>query len=117
MDTFTHTDMQKDTVITDIYTVSLDPTQSNETVAIKGIDKTLIETSDGKFVILDGYLDVGLIDTMEDLFVNFIGAAVFCVIGYHYIKRRGKGVIAGQFIPQPMEYEESDAAGEKESVP
>jgi len=115
MDTFTHTDMQKDTVISDIYSVSLDPTQSNETVAINHIDKTLIETSDGGYYILDGYLDVGLIDTMEDLFVNFIGAAVFSVIGYHYIKRRGKGTFASQFIPQPMEYEVPDGAGEKES--
>ncbi len=106
MDTFTHTDMQKDTVITDLYSVSLDPAGGNETVAVRDIDKTLVETSDGKFILLDGYLDTGLIDTMEDLAVNFIGAAVFCVIGYHYIKRRGKGAFAGQFIPQPMEYEE-----------
>ena len=35
-----------------------------------------------------GYLDVGLRDTMKDLFVNFIGATVFSVIGYFYIKNR-----------------------------
>lgn len=46
-----------------------------------------------------GYLDIGLIDTMEDLFVNFIGAAVFSVIGFFYVRSRGKGV-AGIFIPR-----------------
>ena len=46
-----------------------------------------------------GYLDIGLIDTMEDLFVNFIGAAVFSVIGFFYVRSRGKGV-AGRFIPR-----------------
>ena len=36
---------------------------------------------------------------MEDLFVNFLGALVFCIIGYFYIKHRGKGKIAKNFIP------------------
>ena len=30
------------------------------------------------------YLDVGIMDTMKDLFVNFIGAVVFSVFGYLY---------------------------------
>ena len=48
---------------------------------------------------LDGYLDIGLYDTMEDLFVNFIGAVVFSTIGYFYIKHRGQGKLAKAFIP------------------
>ena len=36
---------------------------------------------------------------MKDLFVNFIGAIVFSVIGYFYVRHKGKGKIANQFIP------------------
>ena len=46
-----------------------------------------------------GYLDVGIYDTMKDLFVNFIGAVVFSVVGFFYVKERGKGRFARRFIP------------------
>ena len=46
-----------------------------------------------------GYIDMGIIDTMNDLIVNFIGAVVFSVLGYVYIKNRGKG-FAAKFIPK-----------------
>ena len=49
-------------------------------------------------------------DTMEDLFVNFIGAVTFSVIGYFYIKHRGKGKLARAFIPTLSEQEEQDPA-------
>ena len=48
----------------------------------------------------NGYLDIGLIDTMNDLIVNFIGAVVFSVFGYIYIKTRGKGKFVEKFIPK-----------------
>lgn len=47
-----------------------------------------------------GYLDIGIHDTMKDLIVNLIGAAVFSVIGYFYVKKKGKGKFASEFIPQ-----------------
>ena len=50
-------------------------------------------------ITVQGYLDIGLADTVKDLFVNLIGAIVFSVIGFFYVKRRGKGYIAKQFIP------------------
>ena len=49
---------------------------------------------------LGGYLDIGLIDTMKDLMVNFLGAVVFSIIGYFYVKEKGKGDFAAQFIPR-----------------
>ena len=49
---------------------------------------------------LGGYVDIGLIDTMKDLLVNFVGAAVFSVIGYFYVKNRGKGRVARGLIPR-----------------
>ena len=54
---------------------------------------------------LGGYLDIGIIDTMKDLFVNFIGAVVFSFIGFFYVKNRGKGKFAPQFIPTVVENE------------
>lgn len=41
-------------------------------------------------VIHNGYLDVGVIDTMKDLFVNFIGALFFSIFGYLYIDHEHK---------------------------
>lgn len=95
-DILVHTDMQKDTVIRDIYTVTLDPLRDNNVISVNGINETLVN---GKDLGVNGYLDVGLFDTMKDLFVNFVGASVFSVIGYVYVKTRGKGKIAKSFIP------------------
>ena len=93
-------DMQKDTVVTSITSVMLDPTNKNIPVTIDGITSVAVNGTDLGF---NGYLDIGLYDTMADLFVNFIGAVVFSVIGYFYIKRRGKGKIAKAFIPTHVE--------------
>ena len=92
-------DMQKDTVLTQFQSVSLDPSQSNTPVLIEDIVRTTIETADGSTYVIDGYLDVGLADTTQDLFVNFIGATVFCIIGWLYVYRRGKNRLAAAFIP------------------
>lgn len=42
---------------------------------------------------------VGLIDTIKDLFVNFIGAVVFSIIGFLYVQNREKYKFAEGFIP------------------
>ena len=49
---------------------------------------------------LGGYLDIGLHDTMKDLMVNFVGAVVFSIIGFFYVKQKGKGSFAARFIPR-----------------
>ena len=96
MDRLFMMDMQKDTVVNAITSVMLDPTNSNIPVTIDGITSVTIN---GQELGLGGYLDIGLYDTMGDLFVNFIGAVVFSTIGYFYIKQRGKGKLAKAFIP------------------
>ena len=63
---------------------------------------------------LDGYLDIGLIDTMKDLQVNCIGAIAFSVIGYFFVKHRGKGKVAAAFIPVVLEHPEDNDMSEKE---
>ena len=95
-DNLFHTDTQKDTVITEIHSTFLDPDGSNKAHSITDIESVSVN---GEDLEVGGYLDIGLYDTMEDLFVNFIGAVVFSIIGYFYIKKRGKGKFAKQFIP------------------
>ena len=104
MDRVFHLDMQKDTVVQSITSVMLDPTNSNTPITIDGIHSVAVNGTDLGF---DGYLDIGLYDTMEDLFVNFIGAVTFSVIGYFYINHRGKGKLAQAFIPTLSEDEEA----------
>lgn len=110
MDQLFFLDMQKDTVIHTVSSVMLDPSGLNNRVAIRDIVDTIVVTGDGQQVSLGlgGYLDVGILDTMKDLFVNFIGATVFSFIGYFYVKSRGKGKFASRFIPQVVEVQPED---------
>ena len=78
-DYFLNLDMQKDTVIHSINSVLLNPDGVNVPYHIKGITSTVVNGVD---LGINGYLDIGLIDTIKDLLVNFIGAVVFSVIGY-----------------------------------
>ena len=97
MDMFFGLDMQKDTILNSISSVMLDPIGGNTPTSIQNITSV---TVNGQDLGLGGYLDIGLLDTMKDLFVNFIGAVVFSIIGYFYVKNRGKGKFAKRFIPQ-----------------
>lgn len=97
-------DMQKDTIVHSIGSVMLDPAGGNTPVAIHDITDVIVVTADGAQhpLGLGGYLDIGILDTMKDLFVNFIGAVVFSFIGYFYVKNRGKGWFAKRFIPKVL---------------
>lgn len=104
MDVIFRTDMQKDTVINTIASVSFDTSLTNTAYVYSDIVDTVLITAGGERIYLsnygvNGYLDIGVIDTMKDLLVNFIGAIVFSIIGYFYVKSRGKGRIAKNFIP------------------
>lgn len=110
MDQIFMQDMQKDTIVNAISSVMLDPTGSQRAQAIRDITDVIVVTGGGEEISLGlgGYLDIGLLDTMEDLLVNFIGAAVFSFVGYFYVKNRGKGWFARNFIPQVLPDGESD---------
>lgn len=80
-------DMQKDTIVNQISSVSLDPTNSNISITVKGIEDVILVTDSGEQALgLGGFLDIGLYDTMEDLFVNFVGAVVFSVVAFFECK-------------------------------
>jgi len=98
-------DMQKDTILQSISSVTLHPEGKNDPHVLQGIREVLVVLEDGSQVPLGlgGYLDIGLQDTMKDLLVNLIGALVFSPIGYLYIKTKGKGRIARWFIPEVLE--------------
>lgn len=100
-DKFFLLDMQKDEIITKVSSVTLDEENNNNPVIIKDIDKTLLYDKNGNLLatVNNGYLDVGINDTMKDLFVNFIGAIVFCVFGFFYLKYNKKNDFITHFVP------------------
>ena len=101
-DRFLHLDMQKDTVVTGFSSVALDDTKSNIPIRVEDIAGVIVVRGDGTQQALDvnGYLDIGLHDTMKDLLVNLIGAVVFSVIGFFYVKHKGRDRFASRIIPQ-----------------
>ena len=104
MDQLLLLDMQKDAVVHEISSVMLDPAGRNTPTVIRGITDVIVVANGEEISLgLGGYLDIGLLDTMKDLFVNFIGAAVFSWIGYFYVKSRGQGRFASRFIPKVLD--------------
>ena len=97
MDVFFGLDMQKDTILYSISSVMLDPAGGNVPTPIKNITEVAVN---GQELGLGGYLDIGLYDTMFDLWVNFVGAIIFSIIGFFYIKYMGHGKFAKRFIPR-----------------
>lgn len=104
MDMTFNTDMQKDRIIQSISSVTFHPQNKNEPITIQNIENTKIYyTENGEtkeLIINDGYLDIGIRDTMKDLFVNFLGAVVFSIIGLLYIKDRDEYKFAEKFMPK-----------------
>lgn len=99
MDWFFHTDMQKDWILPVISSVKLDPAGANHPVQVT-VRSLVVNGEEWDF---GGYLDIGIVDTMKDLLVNFVGAVVFSAIGIVYLKQRGKGRLASSLIPRVNE--------------
>lgn len=115
MDFFMRTDMQKDVILQTVASVELNPKNENVPILIKGIEDVILcgENMTVNGVLkntyplgLGGYLELGVVDTMQDLFVNFIGAIVFSLIGFFYVKYRGKGNWMIRLIPHRRREEE-----------
>ena len=88
--------VQKDWIVPAINSVKLNPTGANIPINVD-VQSVVIN---GETWNLGGYLDIGIVDTMKDLMVNFVGAVVFSVIGILYLTHRGKGKLAASLIPQ-----------------
>ena len=112
MDSFTRLDMQKDRIVQEVSSVTLNPEGKNIPVELNDIYKTEIysksKDGDNMITIVDGgYLDIGIIDTMKDLLVNFVGAVVFSILGFLYIKNRDNYGFAANFIPKVKKNKEN----------
>jgi len=92
-------DMQKDMIVENINTVELDDTKTNKVISVDNINKTILYDKEGNIIAeINGYLDVGINDTMKDLIVNFIGAFLFSIIGYLYVTDRNKYKFVDNFL-------------------
>ena len=91
----------------------LNPEPINKSIIIKDITETVVN---GQSLGINGYLDIGLYDTMKDLFVNFVGAVTFSLFGFFYTKysgRRGKKLVEGLKITKDLKEISSDTDGNK----
>ena len=93
LDMILGTDTQKDVIIQSFNTVAFNI--DGIITKFKDINEVTIN---GYLLPIHGYLDIGLIDTMKDLLVNFIGALVFSIIGFIYLKQNEKGKMIRHFI-------------------
>jgi len=103
-DIYLKTDMQKDRIVGELSSVLINSEKENEAIKIDDIEYSIIYSIDenGKRIetkIENGYLDIGLHDTMKDMFVNFIGALVFSIVGYQYIYNRDRYGFVTHFVP------------------
>lgn len=99
MDLFFGKDMQKDTLVTSVHSYLLGA--EGQMTSIDHITDTAVN---GHSLGINGYLDVGLFDTMKDLLVNFVGAVVFNVVGYFYLIGKKKHTeFITNFIPSKIE--------------
>ena len=100
-DRYFRLDMQKDRVVQKISSVKLNKENKNDPVIIDNINKTEIYSDNNQKIttVENGYLDLGIIDTMKDLIVNFVGALVFSILGFLYIKDRDEYNFIERFIP------------------
>lgn len=106
-DRYFNTDMQKDRIVEKISSVELNKENKNDPVIIDNINKTVIYSDNNKVTTIEGgYLDIGIIDTMKDLIVNFIGALVFSILGFLYIKDRDEYKFIERFIPSLKKFQE-----------
>ncbi|MBQ9605619.1 MAG: hypothetical protein IJV16_00380 [Lachnospiraceae bacterium] len=104
MDQLFFLDMQKDFIVQEFGSVTLDPANMGTPIDVAGITDTKIHTASGKtYTVEGGYLDIGIIDTMKDLLVNLLGAVVFSIIGYSTLKFGKSSQVADNLIIKPKD--------------
>ncbi len=95
-----YNDTQKDDLLASFNSVYLNEDGENIPVIVNDIKQTIITYGDNETIVIEnGYLDIGLKDTMKDMFVNAVGAIIYSIFGYFYIKNNEKYIFAKEFIP------------------
>ena len=92
------TNMQKDTLLPSLK-FAVEGIDGPVSGFVKNIGEMQFIMDDGVVVApgIMGYIDMGLIDSIEDMFVNFIGALIFSVIAFLYVKKGGKSKVLNSF--------------------
>lgn len=98
MDSFFDRDMQKDTIIHTINSMKINESTHALTVFSNINDVTI----NGQNLDINGYLDIGLYDTMSDLFVNLVGALIFCLLVIFEHKASSRCKIFSSLITRPI---------------
>ena len=101
LDRYFNKDCQKDRMVNTVVSEKLGSNHKKE--ILDNITEVRIYSDNNKVTVINGYLDIGLIDTMKDLFVNFIGAMVFSTLGYFYVKNREGYKFIEIFLPKLKE--------------
>ncbi len=95
-----HQDMQEDTIVHGFDSFLLSGTH-HHAMSVSDIVYTVIYRADGSTVTIDGYLDLGLIDTITDMAVCFLGSIVYAVS--LAIDRACKGKLFRVVVPEPFD--------------
>ena len=88
-------DMQKDSIVSSIHSVTLDPENLGRVVHVWDVENVSVN---GAPLPIGGYLDIGLYDTMKDLAVTFIGSVTYSLFGFFYLTGKSKGHFFRKFI-------------------
>ena len=95
------TDAQNDFVIRRFSSVELNKKKNGHAIIVDNIDHTdIYYINNGKMdkIVVDGYLDIGIIDTMKDLIVNLCGAIFFSILFILYMGNNKKYRFMNNFI-------------------
>ena len=97
-------DMQKDAILQEFHTIKVENKTDKENTGyvhtFEDIGRMELYDSEGNLMTsVNGYLDIGLTDTMKDMALNCLGAAGFCVLGYWGLRSTKGGRLASFFIP------------------
>ena len=116
-DLFLGQDMQKDFIISSFQSCKLDPTGNQQAIHVTDVIQTQILTAGGQvYEVQGGFLDIGIRDTMKDLLVNFIGAIVFCVFGFIYLRSGSEKKVAAAVV-EGLRIQPVAVSGEEEEKP
>lgn len=100
------TDMQADYII-DAFTSKKVGGETNPLpIVVDGIKDVVITFEDGReALVLHGYIDIGIADTMYDMIVAAIGSFVFCAIEFIALVKRNRHakLISESFVPKKRE--------------
>ena len=124
-DQILRTDMQKDAIVNSISSITMNDISINKSILVSGIDDVILK---GNHLLIDGalakngmiamsdygingYLDIGIIDTMKDMMINFLGAVIFSIIGYLYLIGRAKGKFIECIVPKFTELSKNNSNG------